>query len=432
LAVGSFDGLAVVWNVATGREICSFKGHRTGINAMAFSPDGRRLATGGKDGTAKLWDLESRQAEGRSAQPVPGRTFRGHIAPLRSVAFSPNGEALATASFDGTVKVWDTGRPQETPALKDYFLPEFSPDGKVLVTRGRGHTVTLWDVATLRQTRTLPGPGGWTGAIAFVPGGKMLATGSRDGTVTLWDVATGHAARTQTLREHERSVRVAFSPDVKTLATWSEGKIVTLWEMATGRKRWTRGHYPSEGGVFALVFSPDGRTLAIAGGQSRIDLLDAATGRTTRSLVVHTETVSSPVFTVSSLAFSADGQMLAAGSWDSTATLWDLATGRRIHTFKHTSLVDSVAFSPDGRRLTTGTDDGAVKLWDVVTGREMLTLGGLTLDTDVAFSPDGRRLAASGALNGVQSRGAVLLWEAATPQEVAAREAREGAATARR
>jgi WD40 repeat protein len=111
--------------------------------------------------------------------------------------------------------------------------------------------------------------------------------------------------------------------------------------------------------------------------------------------------------------------MLAAASWDTTMTLWDPATGRKLRTLQNATLLASVMFSPDGRRLATGDTEGAVKLWDVATGREILTLGRLTLDTRVAFSPDGRRLAA-GSLSGWR------LWEAASKEEVAAREAREG------
>jgi WD40 repeat protein len=184
--------------------------------------------------------------------------------------------------------------------------------------------------------------------------------------------------------------------------------------VATGQLDWTYRDFPEP--VLSIAFSPDGRTLAVGGGSGTpplgtIHLLDTATGRRVRSLMGHV----SGVF----VAFSPDGKMLASVSWDATGALWDLATGQRVRTLKSPMLLTSVAFSPDGRRLATGDADGTVRLWDVATGREVLMFRELTGDTTVAFSRDGRRLAVRGI-------GGTVILEAASKEEVAAREAREG------
>jgi WD40 repeat protein len=259
-------------------------------------------------------------------------------------------------------------------------------------------------------------------SVAFSPNAAVLAVGYGEGSVRLWDVGTGTVART--LAAHADALHaVAFSPDGRTLATGSARGLeqgpgeIKLWDVASGRQRWV---HKLERGVLAVAFSPDGRTLAVGenyrgGPPNDIKILDAATGRLSRSLPQADVRLFG---TFSSVAFSPDGKTLAAGNWNQTVPLWNLATGRVVRRLKCAAVVDSVAFSPDGRRLVTGSGDGAVKLWDVGTGREILTLQGSKQDTWVAFSPDGRRLAA-GSL-----QPEVLLWESATPREVAAREAR--------
>jgi WD40 repeat protein len=411
LASGSYGGTVKVWDIRTRRELRTLEGHSNRVWSMAFSADGGRLATGGRDSTARIWNA----VDGRETH-----VFRGHGSEVFSVAFSPSGKRLATASSDGTVKVWDAVRTPRTPTLPvSGGIVAFAPDNKTLAIRGDGSSARLWDTSTRRETRALRGHTATVEMASFSHDGKSVATASADETVKLWNVADGH--ETRTVRGHtDRVLAAAFSPDGKTLVTGSADKTVRLWIVATGRQVWTHDTSPAR--VFAVALSPDGRTVVVGqgrvGGRGTIRLLDAATGRPTRALTEHTGTVSA-------VATSPDGRLLAAASWDTDGSLWDLATGERIQRLKHPMPVTWVTFSPDGRRLATGCGDGTVKLWDVATGRELLTLRGLTFDVWVAFSPDGRRLAAA-------SGEAVMLWEAASKADVAARDARERVAAAPR
>jgi WD40 repeat protein len=285
-------------------------------------------------------------------------TLTGHTRNVWSVAFSPDGRLLASGSNDNTIKLWEVASGREVRILTGHsgavFSVAFSPDGRLLASGSYDTTIKLWEVATGNLVRTLSGHTHWVNSVAFSPDGRLLASGSYDTTIKLWEVATGNLVRT--LRGHGESVYyVAFSPDGRLLASGSWDDTIKLWEVATGREVRTL----FGGGVTPVAFSPDGRLLA-SGSWQEIKLWEVATGNLVRTLTGHT----GPVYSV---AFSPDGRLLAsAGSTDKTIKLWEVATGREVRTLRgHGDSVYSVAFSPDGRLLASASRDTTIKLWDL-------------------------------------------------------------------
>ncbi|MFD8993353.1 nSTAND1 domain-containing NTPase [Streptomyces abikoensis] len=393
LATGGADKTVRLWDTATGEARGILKGHTDIVSSVAFGPDGRTLATGGVDGSARLWDM-------------PGGRLRvvvvGTGSAVESVAFSPDGTTLATGTRDGAARLWDmpgggigSGFIGHTDAVRSVA---FSPDGRTLATGSADGTVRLWNTASGEVRKSLD-PGHAVRSVAFSPDGRTLVTGGGDGSARLWDTSSGEsratiATRTDSLRS------VTFSPDGRTLAIGGSDETVRIWDIPThGFSGTFTGH---NGMVSAVAFSPDGKTLATGGADRSVRLWNVAAGRS-RSTLTGSEG------TVNAVAFSPDGRTLAVGGDDKTVRMWDLTGGTpRAGLTLRTDPVSSLAFSPDGRILATAGGGRTVRLWNPAGGEPRGTFTDPGGDVEsVAFSPDGRTVATGSA------EGVVRLWDVA-------------------
>jgi WD40 repeat protein len=293
------------------------------------------------------------------------RTLKGHSGWVTTVAFSSDGQRLASGSWDETVKFWDVATGEQLGIVdsktKEVQALAFSHDGHWLATENSSNTVTLRDASTGREIRTLPSDrplgtlgSNWVYSIAFSPDGQWLATGVDDKTVRLWDVKTGGKVRD--LTGFRRSIiYIAFSPDSKLLASGDDDKTIRIWNASSGKEIYRlTGHKKP---IYAVAFSPNGRWLASASADKSVKLWDVVTGREVYTLTGHGKVVTS-------LAFSPDGRWLVSGSWDKTIKIWDVQTGQEIQTLVgHGHPVYSVAFDSRGRWLASGSEDGTIKLW---------------------------------------------------------------------
>ncbi len=418
-----------VWDLATGKP--KFSLHTPGF-AVAISPDGRVLATGGRTAGRSdpvvLWDLST----GNKLRSLSGSMYQ-----VFGLAFSPSGKSLAAVSCGNSgfsppnsarpeiIRLWEveTGKLHELDGHAGGAASlAFSPDGKVLATGGRDGTLIWWDTATRKELRKIKlaeavynHPKGWGSgsggiqALAFAPNGKTLASANQDGTVRLFDAAAGKQA--QVLRGHAHSVvAVAFSPDGKVLASGSADHTVRLWDTTTGALLNPRGGH--DGGVSSVLVSADGKRAVSAGKDRTLRIWDLTRAKELLTLRDFKTTIHA-------VALSPDDKNIAVGMEDGNIQLRHAVSGAILRELKgHSGMVRSLSFSPDGTVLASASPSRknsnlaaketlrSLRLWDVATGRELPRIEGSRNDWYARFSPDGKWLAAY--------EDAVVLWDAAT------------------
>lgn len=362
------------------------------ILSIAFSPDGQCLAAASADHTVRMWD---------TATGALLRVFRGHADPVNFVVFSADGGCLASASSDQSVRTWDvvTGAclHEFKGHAKRVTSVAFSPDSLRLASASDDRTVSLWDAATGARLRKLKGHKNSVLSVAFSPDGRHLASASSDHRVRIWDASTG--ALLHKLKGHKDSVTsVAFSPDGHHIVSASLDHSLGTWRVETGLlvRRLKKAH---AGPVTSITFSSDGRYVASGSLDRTARVWDAVTGKPLRIFAGHTASVTSIAFS----AFPLGGHYLASCSHDGTVRVRDVRG-----TNEHSSLIRCVTFSLDGRRLASvALRDHMVHVWDAATGALLQTVEHLQSVMSVRFLPDGHHLVSADGID-------VRLWGVVT------------------
>ncbi|HET9765456.1 MAG TPA: TIR domain-containing protein, partial [Thermoanaerobaculia bacterium] len=364
----------------------------TPIQAVAYSPDGRRVVAGGADGTLRIWDAES-------GQPI-GAPLVGHQKPVSSVAYSPDGRRIVSGSDDSTLRIWDaaTGQPLGAP-LDEHHLNVncvvYSPDGNRIVSGSSDWTLRMWDAETGQPVgaplAAPPGEEQVVDAVAFSPDGRRLVSGGRHTFLTLWDAGNGR--RVRMLEGSGFVASVAFSPDGRRIVSAGWDKTLHIWDAETGRPVGSplAGH---SGPLTSVAYSPDGRWIVSGSNDKTVRLWDAATGAPIgKPLEGHKGPVTS-------VAYSVRGRRIVSGSADATLRLWTTDTGMSLGTTLEgpEGAVSRVAYSPDGRRIASGLGDASLGMWDAETGKLVgaSSKGHTQYVTSVAWSRDGRRIVTGG------------------------------------
>lgn len=387
-------------------QVKSFVAHDSTVTGLAFSPDGKLLASASSDSTAKIWNAQTGELMS---------TVTPFDKEIWDVAFSPDGNFLAVSSLTQVAIV----NPKTGVPL--YFLKgkevgwqvgfdlgvghiDFSPDGTRLAVANLDGTPAVVDLSTRAVIRTFSGNEAICKTVDLSPDGRLLAVGCDDGVVRVWDAATGKLEY-EHIQPGEIWLGIHFSPDGSQLAAASEGSSLVVWDSVSSEEL-MRLARPETGGFRGVLWSPDGKSLATPCYDGVTRIWDAAAGMMLLNLPGH-------VSTVAAIALSPDGARLATGGVDKSIKVWDTGPGKEYLTINTGANYTRVDFNSDGSQLVTSNSGGAPQIWDAATGALLRTLPGIEPVrplTSIVYSPDGKRVAAG------SGDGFATIWDSETGQ----------------
>jgi WD40 repeat protein len=384
MASGHGDGVISLWDVATGQEILNCAGHTGRVYSLAFNATSDLLASSSDDRSVRLWKVSNGDCL---------KNLLGHSASVGTVAFHPSGEILASGSEDNSIRIWDISSGACLKILEGHtnhiWSVAFSPAGEILASGSFDSSAKIWDTRNWACIKTFVGHSGGITSVAFSPSDPILATGSHDKSVRLWSIEQG--ACLNILSAHQDRVwSVAFNPTGDLLASGSYDNTVRLWDVNTGtcinkltdHTNWVR----------SVAFHPTKGLLASGSYDTTIRIWNIENGKCLYTFQGYQ-------VSVCSLAIQPQGHTLASGSDDRTIRLWDLSTKTLRNTlWGHGGWIYAIAFAPSGELLASGSADKTAKLWNIRSGACLNTLQGHDgWIYSVAFNPAGDLLASGSA-----------------------------------
>lgn len=392
------NGSVLIWDTESGEQLAELSDHMGLILGVAWAGDGRRIASVGRDGNLRLWDADKYRQLAE---------LHGHEGWIRGIAWASDGRCLASVGDDGTVRIWDADTNKQLIKLHGHKGPVLSiawdADCRRLASGGEAGTVIIWDADTGAQLAELRGHGGPVNGVAWAVDGRRLATAGDD--VRIWDTETG-----KKLDEYHGHAGgwvngIAWSADGWRLASAGDDGTVRIWDTNSGEQ--LAELHKHRGSVFGVAWAADGRRLASAGSDGCLIIWDIDTGEQFVELRGHQGWING-------IAWAADGRRLASPSGDGSVRIWDADTGCQLIELRgHEYSVWDVAWDENGRRLASAGLDGSVRIWDTDTGCQLVETRGDRAVWGVAWAPDGQRFVSAG------SGGYVRIWDANTGEQLA-------------
>jgi WD40 repeat protein/transcriptional regulator with XRE-family HTH domain len=399
LAAGTENGDIRLWEAASGSPVRTYKGHTARVRAIAFDPSGNWMVSGSEDTTVRLWSVDTDQCV---------HVMQGHEDRVRTVAMSPDGGVAASGGDDGSIRLWDlnTGAClRELEGHSPVRTVVFNRQGDLLASGDEDGYIRLWNAQAGDCLKTLPRQSGEVHSVNFNHVGDLLVSGGQDAIIRLWDVSSGMLLKSLS-KEHENQIRsVVFNADGTLLVSSSDDQTIRLWDVSSGQYlRIFQGHKHR---VYTAVFNQSGQTIVSGSEDQTVRFWEVASGRCFKILQGY-------VNQVRAVAFSPRGDLLVSGGDDDLLRLWEMPSGRYLRELRgHDNGVRAVAFHPDGDYIASASDDRTVRLWHVKSGR---CIRELREHNDrvrtVAFNRDGKWLASAG------EDGLVRVWITLTGQRL--------------